>query len=267
MDEENEKDLSVDNEAENQTKDTANVEDTKSYSQQEVDEMKAKWEGNFQKKLDKAISRKMRAYDDEEFKKDQLIDVLKKQTNQSSLDGLLDMSEKQYGVTISRTRSNKNDDKVLGKYDAKEILDAQDDEYVNQEFNRLANVNRTVREEETYSELNNYLQNKKVTEKRLKEIKENGLDEDIVDSEEFKSFSEKFNKDTSIKDIYDMYEKINGTKKQKPFSAGSLKDIDSKKAPDEFFTIEEFNALTDEDLKNDKIYEKAMKSMNHFYKK
>lgn len=267
MDEKEENDLSVDTEStENQVEDTTKV-DTKSYTQKDIDDMKAKWEKNFQIKFDKAISRKMREYDDEEFKKDQLIDVLKKQTNQNSLDDLLDMSEKQYGVTINRTRSNKNDDKVLGRNDAKEILDVQDDEYVNQEYNRLANLKRTVREEETYSQLNNYLQDKKIKEQRNKEIKDNGLDEDLINSDDFKSFSDKFNNKTSLKDIYDMYEKVNGIKKEKPYSAGSLKDVDSKKAPDEFFTLEEFNALTDEDLKNDKIYEKAMKSMNHFYQK
>lgn len=266
MDENEEKDLSVD-ETGNQTEEQAEVKGEKSYSQKDIDDLKAKWESNYQERVDKAVRRRMKAYNDEEFKKDQLIDVLKKQTNQNSLDGLLDMSEKQYGVTIPRARANKNDDKVLGKYDAKEILEAQDDDYVNQEFNRLANVDRTVREEETYSELNNYLESKKSEAKRLKEIKDNGLDEEIVNSDNFKTFSEKFNSSTSLKDIYDMYEQVNGLKKEKPFSAGSLKDVDMKKAPDEFYTLEEFNALTSEDLKNDKVYEKAMKSMNHFYKK
>ena len=53
----------------------------KTYTQADIDDMKAKWEGNFQKKLDKAIARKMSDYDEESFKKDQLINVLKELRN------------------------------------------------------------------------------------------------------------------------------------------------------------------------------------------
>ena len=122
------------------------VQTEKTYTQADIDDMKAKWEGNFQKKLDKAISRKMREYDDESFKKDQLINVLKEQTQRETLDDLLDMSEEQYGVKIQRTRTNKHDEKVLGKNDAKEILETEDEEYAEKELNRLANLKRTERE-------------------------------------------------------------------------------------------------------------------------
>lgn len=51
--------------------------------------------------------------------------------------------------------------------------------------------------------------------------------------------------------------------KSKPFSAGS---VTGKKVKEdsEYFTQEEFMSLTEEDLKNPKIYEKAMKSRYHF---
>ena len=228
--------------------------------------MKAKWECNFQKKLDKAISRKMRDFEEESFKKDQLINVLKEQTEKKTIDELLDMSEEQYGVKIQRTRTNKNDEKVLGKNDAKEILDVQDDEFAERELNRLANLKRTDREEETYSELKSSLESKKSAAKRKKLIEENGLDENLVDSDDFKTFENKFSKDIPITDIYDMYSKVNGIKEDKPFSAGSLKDIKAKQT-DEFYTIDEFNALTSKDLDNPKVYEKAMKSLSHFYQK
>ena len=268
---EEEKDLSVDTESTDMSSDATEqaVETTeKTYTQAELDDIMAKqhseWEGGFQKKLDKAIARKMREYDDEEFKKDQLIQTLKEQTMQDTLDGLLDMSEKQYGVTIQRTRTNKNDEKVLGKNDAKEILDMQDDEFAEKELNRLANLKRTDREEETYSELKSSLDAKKYEAQRKKEIEQNGLDEGIVNSDDFKAFEEKFSKSTSISDIYEMYSKVHDIKEDKPFSAGSLKDTKSKQT-DEFYTIDEYNALTDKDLDDPKVYEKAMKSMYHFY--
>lgn len=265
MDEEKE------NVVDTESTETAEVETTqpevveeKKYTQAEIDGMKAKWEGNYQKRLDKAIARKMKEYDDESFKKDQLISVLKEQTNKETLDDLLDMSEQQYGVTIQRTRTSKNDERVLGKHDAEEILEIQDDDYAEKELNRLANLKRTEREEETYSELKSNLETRKLEAQRKKEIKDNGLDEELVNSDNFKAFEQKFSKETPITDIYEMYEKINGVKEEKPFSAGSLKDTKSKQT-DEFFTLDEFNALSAKDLDDPKIYEKAMKSMNHFY--
>ena len=269
MDEE--KDLSVDTEStdENQAEqvqDEQEVQTEKTYTQAEIDDMKAKWEGNFQKKLDKAISRKMRDIDEENFKKDQLINVLKEQTQRQTIDDLLDMSEKQYGVTIQRTKTNKNDEKVLGKHDAEEILGIQDVEYAENELNRLANLKRTEREEETYSVLKTDLETRKAEAQRKKEIKDKGLDETVVESDDFKAFEKKFSKDTSLSDIYDMFEKISGVKEEKPFSAGSLKDIKSKQT-DEFFTADEFNALTDKDLDDPKIYEKAMKTIKHNYRR
>lgn len=258
-----EKDLSVDTESTDTT--STNEETTKTYTQKEVDDMQAKWEGNFQKKLDKAISRKMRDTDGENFKKDQLIDILKKQTKAETIDDLLDISEKQYGITVQRTKANnQNDEKVLGKNDAKEILDFQDDEYTEKEINRLANLKRTGREEEAYTELKTAFEGKRALAERNKEIKEKGLNEEVVESSEFKEFEKKFAKDTSLSDIYELYSKVNIPKEEKPFSVGSLKDTRASQT-DAFFTVDEFNALTEKDLKNPKVYEKAMKTIQHFY--
>lgn len=257
---------STDNNQAEQIQDGQEVQTEKTYTQAEIDDMKAKWEGNFQKKLDKAISRKMRDIDEENFKKDQLINVLKEQTKRNTIDDLLDMSEKQYGVTIQRTKTNKNDEKVLGKHDAKEILDTGDDEYTEQELNRLAGIKRTEREEEAYSELKTAVESKKSEARRKKEIKEKGLNEDVVNSEDFKAFESKFSKETPLSDVYDMFEKISGVKEEKPFSAGSLKDTKSKQT-DEFFSAEEWEALTSKDFDDPKIYEKAMKTIKHNYRR
>lgn len=258
MDEE--QDLSVDTES---TDTSAEVQE-KTYTQADIDDMKAKWESGFQKRLGKEVDRKMRTYEDENFKKDQLIDILKEQTGRETIDDLLDMSEEQYGVTVDRTRTSKRDQKVLGKYDAKEILEAEDDEFTERELNRLANLKRTEREEETYSELKSNFESKRTAAQRKKEIEEKGLDENVVNSDDFKAFEKKFSKDTPISDVYDMFEKVSNVKEDKPFSPGSLKDTKSKQT-DEFFSADEFNALTDKDFDDPKIYEKAMKTIKHNY--
>ena len=143
-------------------------------------------------------------------KKDELINLLKEQTSKDNIDDLLDMSYEQYGVE-KPTISNSKDDEILGKHDAKEILEL-DDETIEEEANRLAGIsNRSAREQATFMELGNYLTTKKEKEKRIKEIKESGIDEEILDNSDFKDFMGKFNKDTSISDIYDLYSKTSGT--------------------------------------------------------
>ena len=69
------------------------------------------------------------------------------------------------------------DEEILGKYDAKEILEL-DDEAIEEEANRLANMKRNAREDATFMELGKYLTTKKTEAKKRKEIKEAGIDED-----------------------------------------------------------------------------------------
>lgn len=97
-------------------------------------------------------------------------------------------------------------------------------------------------------------------------MKEAGIDEQFLEEDSFKSFMGKFNQDIPLKEIVEMYRLQSGTereKKEKPFSAGSLKDKKVKEEG-EFFTEEEFNSLTREDLKDPVIYRKAMKSKDRF---
>ena len=138
------------------------------------------------------------------------------------------MSEEQYNVTIPRTQTtSKEDAKVLGKHDAQQILEENDFNAVNEEVNRLANRTRNDREEETFAELNDYLQKQeleKAKQKQLEEIKEIGYDEKIVESDEFKAFSNKFSSETSLKDIAEMYGKLNDIPKEaEPFNPRKCK--------------------------------------------
>ena len=114
-------------------------------------------------------------------------------------------------------------------------------------------------------ELGKHLKSKRAEAKRKNEIKEAGIDEELLNNKDFTDFMSKFNENTSLKDIYDIYSSSHDTKKKKPFSAGSLKNKKIK-SEDEYFSEEEFKALTAQDLENPKIYEKAMKSRLLFNK-
>lgn len=235
-------------------------ENTKTYTEEEVEAIRNKINEDNQKAWNKRWGQEKSKLERAHEKESEFINLLKSQTGAEDINQLLDNAYEQYGVD-KPIKSNKKDEEVLGKNDAKEILEL-DDDYIEEEANRLASKKRSAREEATFMELGRYLTDKKEKNKRLKEIKENGIDESVLDDESFKDFAKDFNKDTSIKKIYDLYNQINP--KKKPFSAGSLKG-GVQKEENEFFTREEFEALTDKDLDNDKVYEKAMKSMRHFY--
>ena len=63
----------------------------------------------------------------------------------------------------------------------------------------------------------------------------------------------------------EIYSKTQTKPKAKPFSAGSAKGKNVREES-EYFTVDEFNALTDKDLQDDKIYEKAMKTARYLSK-
>lgn len=232
---------------------------TKTYSQEDVDAMIKEIHEKNQKAWDKRWGQEKSKMEREFEKRSELTNLLMKQTGSNSIDDLLNTTYEEYGMERPK---NTRDEERLGKLDAQELLELDDDQ-IEEEVIKLSNMKRNAREEATFLELGAYLTNKKAEIKRKQELKESGIEEDLYNSKEFQSFMSKFNSDTPLKDIGDMYSKMNGTPKKKPFSAGSLKNNPIKQTTDTF-TREEFEALTAEDLKDPKIYAKAMKSRFNF---
>ena len=197
-------------------------------------------------------------------KQNEAVNLFMQQTNTNNVDDLLNYSYEQYGVERPINQRSQEDEMVLGKNDAKSILEL-DDEFIEEEAERLSYLKRSDREEATFMELSRYLTEKKEKAKLEKEIKENGIDESLLNNQDFKDFRSKFNKETSLADIVNIYNQTQKpvAKKEKPFSAGSSNGKIVKEES-EFFTEEEFMALTAEDMKNPRIYEKAMKSRYQF---
>lgn len=232
----------------------------KTYSQEELDKLlKEKDEAN-QKAWNKRWGQEKAKMEMANSKRDELIDLLQKQTQTGSVDELLDLSYKQYKV---ERPVNTKDLEKLGKADALEIL-ALDEESIVEEANRLADlVERDPREQAKFMEIGKYLSDKKQKQKIEKELEETGITRDIYDSSDFQNVLSKFNDNISLKEVYDYYIATSQSQKDKPFSAGSLKDS-GKKQESEYFTRDEFEALTREDLKDRRIFEKAMRSRSRF---
>lgn len=244
-----------------------NSEQTKTYSQEEVDAIIAENNRNNQKAWDKRWGQEKSKMKRQFEKERELSELLRSQTDAKDIDELLDISYQQYG---KERPSNSKDEEILGKNDAKEILEL-DMESIESEANRLASKKRNAREEATFLELGNFLTTKKAEAKRKEEIKEAGIDEATLNNEGFKEYMSKFREDTPIKFIYDSYSKINSkeSKKEKPFSAGSLKGSNKEdgNAIKEFYTYEESLQFTKEDFdRNPKLFEAVERSMQRWGK-
>lgn len=241
--------------------DNENNVEKSTYTPEEVEEIKAQIkkenEEAFDKKFNTRWGKAMNKFEKEHEKDNELINLLKQQTGKQSIDDLLNFSYETYGV---ERPVNDKDSQVLGEYDAQELINLNDLSEIESEVERLSNMKRTVREEATFNKIESYLNERKKEEKIKNEIKEAGLEENILEEDSFKNFMGKFREDIPIKDIYNDYLKLNP--KEKPYSTGSLKDVKAKSS--ELFTKEEFMALTSEDLKNPVIFEKAMKSKKYF---
>ena len=190
-------------------------------------------------------------------KKDELVNLMMKKTDSKSLDELLDTSYANYGEERPKnTKVNLKDDEVLGKHDASEIL-SLDFDFIKEEAERLENISRSTREDVTYKELTKYIEERSRKEKIKKEIQDNGIDEKVLEDKEFLEFAENFKEGVSMKTIYDTYSKTKTpvTVKDepkvnnKPFSAGSMKNTHTEQVIKDYYSFEEAKALTREDYK------------------
>lgn len=244
----------------------------KTYTEAEVEEMrnqiKADYEKSFDDKFNKRWGREMSKQQRSQAKTNELLDLLKKETGKSNIDDLLELSYKQYGVEKPTNVLDTEDYTKLGKIDAKEFLDGGDLEEIEEEANRLAEMtDRTPREQAMFMELGKYLTSKKKELKREKEIKESGIDKEVLEDAEFKGFLSKLKDDVSVKDAYEMFEKIK-PKKEKPFSTGSLTgtNVEDKHKVKEFYTEEEARQFTRKDFdKNPALWKAIQDSMTKWY--
>ena len=148
------------------------------------------------------------------------------------------------------------DVEVLASADAKEIIGYGFEEVV-EETDRLAQkgvANMSPREKALFRQLAEYRQN---TEKG-RELAKIGVTEDIYNSKEFKDFSAKFNPNTPVTEIYELYHKM---QPQKPVQTmGSMRNGVEPKVKD-FYTPEEIERLTEADLDNEDVWNAVRRSM------
>ena len=236
---------------------TENVEQTteetpaKTYTQEEVDAIVGK-------RLARQETRIKRDYD---RKYGDLVDTLKAGTGKEDVGEMADTFKKFYeskGIKINKKPDySAQDIETLARHDADEIIRSGYEEVVD-EVDRLAELGAskmTAREKAVFKVLAEHRQNAE----RTKELAEIGVTEDVYNSKEFKEFQSMFKEDTPISKVYEQYQKTQPKKEIR--TAGSMKNNAVNTGVKDFYTPEEIERLTEEDLDDPRVWEAVRRCM------
>jgi len=208
------------------------------------------------RKIDREYRNKLSKYEETES----ILSAGLDKKNIDDINGELRNFYKNQGIEIPTHQEPKysdDDEKDLGESDARKIIKLGFDE-MQDEANRLADIgtaNMTVREKAEFSILAQELTN----EKNKKELAKLGVKESLLEDLNFRQFSSQFNSNVPIQKIYEMYSKIHETK-PKYENPGSMKGV-TKPGVKDYYSPEEIERLTDEELANPKIWDAVRKSM------
>lgn len=241
---------------------TENVEQTteqtpKTYTQEEVDAIVGKRIARKEAKIRKEYDRKY----------GNLTEVLKAGTGKESVEEMTDTFAKFYegkGIKIHKEPEYTDRDlEVLARAEADEFISAGFEDVV-EEVDRLADIgvgNMSAREKALFKVLAEHRQK---TE-RGRELTKLGVTEDVYNSKEFKDFASKFNPNTPITDVYDIFRKTN---QKEIHNMGSMKSNGgSDSGVKEYYTPDEVKKFKNKDYDNTPgLYEAVVKSMQKWKK-
>lgn len=151
---------------------------------------------------------------------------------------------------------SKRDAEALGERDADDFIE-EGFEAMEEEANRLAEKkfeNLSDREKAEFNKLATTL----TSEKRRKDLLSVGGSKELLDDKEFKEFSSQFNSQVSIKDIYEMYNKIKP--KKEVGTPGSMQNHNPSAKKDRY-TEEEISSMTSADLDDPEVWAAVVRSL------
>ena len=224
----------------------------KTYTQEEVDAIVGKRIARNTAKITKQFERKY----------GQLEEVLKAGTGKESVEELTDTFTDFYqkkGIQIQKKPEySARDIEVLAMAEARDIINAGYEDVV-EEVDRLTEVgfaNMTPREKAVFKVLAEHRQ----SAERANELSRIGVGKDVYGSKEFTDFASKFNPNTPISDIYDIYSRTQPKKEIK--TMGSMKNTSKDNAVKDFYTRDEALKFTKKDFdKNPALFKAVEASM------
>lgn len=245
-----------------------NVEETTEETVAEQMPEKVYTEEDFNRKLDEVLGKKI-ARREAKIRKEydrkygELESVLKAGTGKEDVAEMTDTFKKFYeskGVQFPKEPTySSRDIEVLAKAEANDIIKAGLEDVI-EEVDRLADIglhNMTDREKAVFRELAEY----RKAEEQGRELSKLGVTQDVYESKEFREFSSKFSTGTSIKEIYEIFNKMQPRKEVR--TAGSMKNATAKETGvKDFYTRDEALQFTKKDFdKNPALFKAVEKSM------
>lgn len=201
----------------------------------------------------------------------QLESIMKAGLGVETLDEAINKSSEFYkgqGVNIpiykEESSLSERDEKILAEADAREIISFGKQE-METEANRIASIpenKRTLREKTVFNALCKEL----INLRDVDTLKSKGYEIDLLNEKKFIEFRNQFNVNTPIETIVGMYKQVNNLNVEQPKSPGSAKSSTGIKQIKDYYSPEDFDKLTEEDLRNPKIMEIVDRSRLQWFK-
>ncbi len=254
--EEEENDLFVEQPSVETTTETGTEEEVQDV--QETEEVNKPEEKMFtQEQLDKILQERMNRLDKKYKKKyGKLEDTLKTGLGTTTLEETTDKVRefyKEQGIEFKDDPViSDEDEKILADHEANKIIDLGLEE-IDDVINDLSN--KTLSNREKY--ILDALTSKKAELEAEKELKTLGLSNEEINDKEFRDFAKQFNKDVSLKQVYEIFRK---TKPVQATPIGSMQSTTDKEIKTKY-TPDEVDRLSYDDLNDPQIFEAVRKSM------
>ena len=227
-------------EVENEETTAEEPEKVKTFTQEEVNEM-------FEKRIKRERKKLDRQYQDKLSKYEELAYLTQKGLEVDNFEEALDKTRQFYdekGIKYS-PKSNNKDEEILANAYAQEIIDECDS--IEDLEDAISNINKKG---DKLSERDSFiikgLDREIKQRQRLSQLSELGVSEDVYNSSEFRSFESKFNENTPISDIYELYNTTQKSKSQFK-NPGSMKSVPSAEKKD-FISEKEYDRMTDKEI-------------------
>ena len=192
----------------------------------------------------------------EEKKYQKLVNTIKAgmKAETNDVDEITSMARKLYkenGIDIpDEPIYSEEDENILAEAEAQKIIELGYDAIAS-ETDNFSGTSR--RDKKVYDAL----MRKRHELENLKSLESIGVSKEEYTGREFQDFAKKFNSNTPYTEIYEMYSKMY---KKEPSPIGSMKSVTKDDGIKEYYSPEEFDRLTDEQLDNPKIWEAVQKS-------
>ncbi len=210
-------------------------------------------EADFKQKFDAGVKKKLARKEAQIRKKyedryGRLESVLRAGLGKNTIEEITDELEGFYrkrGVDIPQKPTySDRDAEILAGVEADEIIKLGFEDVVEEadRLNEIGYENMTARDKALFVKLTNHIKNTESS----RELSKIGVTEDVYNSSEFKSFASKFNSDTPITEIYNIFNQTKSNKNIKPM--GSIKNATKDDGIKAFYTPEEARRFTVEDF-------------------